>query len=265
MPFTNPLRTLWSTGGTAFGAWCATNSVVSAEAVAAAGYDYVCVDLQHGAVSYSDALPMLVAIAGRGSVPVCRVPANDAGVIGKVLDAGALGVVVPLVSSPEEAARAVAACRYPPRGIRSYGPVRASIVTGSRDVVELEQVVCAVMVETLEGLERVDEIAATPGLDAVYVGPADLALALGLAPGYQRPEPEHEAAIQAIARACRRHGITMGIHCDGGELAARRRAQGAQMITVVNDLALVRSGAAAELALATAEAAGPGPDRIWAG
>jgi 4-hydroxy-2-oxoheptanedioate aldolase len=250
MPFTNPLRTLWASGRTAFGAWCATTSVVSAEAVATAGYDYVCVDLQHGAVSYSDALPMLVAIAGRGAIPVCRVPTNEADVIGKVLDAGALGVVVPLVSSPEEAARAVAACRYPPRGTRSFGPVRAATVTGSRDIEDLEQVVCAVMVETREGLEGVDEIAATPGLDAVYVGPADLALALGLAPGYQRPEPEHEAAIEAIAEACRRHGVTMGIHCDGGEMAARRRGQGARMITVVNDLALVRAGAATELELA---------------
>jgi 4-hydroxy-2-oxoheptanedioate aldolase len=265
MPYTNPLRTLWSTGGTAFGAWCATTSVVSAEAVAAAGYDYVCVDLQHGAVSYSDAVPMLVAIAGRGAVALCRVPANDAGVIGKVLDAGAQGVVVPLVSSAEEAARAVAACRYPPHGMRSFGPVRAATVTGSREVPDLEQVICAVMVETQEGLEQVSEIAATPGLDAIYVGPADLALALGLPPGYERAEPEHDDAIRTIAEACRRHSLTMGIHCDGGEMAARRRAQGARMITVVNDLALVRAGAAAELSLATAEPAVSGGASTSAG
>jgi 4-hydroxy-2-oxoheptanedioate aldolase len=257
MPFVNPLRKLWSSGGTAFGAWCATTSVVSAEAVAVAGYDYVCVDLQHGAVSYSDAVPMLVAIAGRGAAPICRVPANDPGVIGKVLDAGALGVVVPLVSSADEAARAVAACRYPPRGVRSFGPVRAATVIESRNVADLESVICAVMVETREGLDRVDEIAATPGLDVIYVGPADLALALGLAPGYERPEPEHDEAIRTIREACRRHGIVMGIHCDGGEMAARRLGQGVQMATVVNDLALVRAGAAAELALAKAGAKAP--------
>jgi 4-hydroxy-2-oxoheptanedioate aldolase len=220
--------------------------------VAAAGFDYVCVDMQHGAIGYSDAVHMLQAIGGQGVMPIVRVPANDPAVIGKVLDAGALGVVVPLVGSSAEAARAVAACRYPPRGGRSYGPVRAATVMGSRAIEDLERVFCAVMVETEDGLERVDEIAGTDGVSAVYVGPADLSLALGLPPAYEHEDPVHRTAIDRIRAACERHGIIAGIHCDGGAMASRRLQQGFRMVTVANDLATVRSGMAAELAAATA-------------
>ncbi len=252
MAFENPLRVKWSRGEVVRGAWCTSPSAVVAEAVASSGYDYVCVDMQHGAVDYSDAVGMLQAIHAQGATPIARVPSNDLATIGKVLDAGALGVVVPLVNNGEEAAAAVAACRYPPNGGRSFGPVRASTVVGSRDPRDLEQIVVAVMVETREGLDNVDEIAATPGLDAIYVGPADLALALDLPPAYERPEAAHTEAIDTIRAACERHGVVPGVHCVGGEMGARRVAQGFRMTTLVNDLALVRSGAVAELAAATA-------------
>lgn len=247
MTFTHPLHTIWQGGGVARGAWCTAPSSVTAETVAAAGFDYVCVDMQHGAIAFSDAIPMMQAISGRGAAPVVRVPANDPGLIGQALDGGALGVVVPLVGSADEAARAVAACRYPPRGVRSFGPVLAATVMGSRDVRDLERVLCAVMVETVDGLERVDEIAATDGVDAIYVGPADLALALGLPPAYERPEPQHAEAIERIRAACERNGIIAGIHCDGGAMAARRLEQGFRMVTVANDLAVLRTGVAAGL------------------
>jgi 4-hydroxy-2-oxoheptanedioate aldolase len=248
----NALQSMWDGGGVARGAWCAAPSSVTAEVVASTGYDYVCIDMQHGAIGYSDAVPMLQAISGRGATPIVRVGANDPAAIGRVLDAGALGVVVPMVGSAEEAARAVAACRYPPRGGRSYGPVRAAAVIGSRDVRDLEQVLCAVMVETREGLDRVDEIAGTEGVGAIYVGPSDLALALGLPPAYEHDEPAHQEAIERIREACDRHGIIAGIHCDGGAMAARRVEQGFRMVTVVNDLATLRAGVTAELAAATA-------------
>lgn len=248
MSFENPLRTIWARGGTARGAWCSSPSAVVAETVASTGYDYVCVDLQHGAVDYPDAVHMLLAIGGQGATPIVRVPVNDAAVLGKVLDAGALGVVVPLVDTAEQAAAAVAACRYPPRGGRSYGPVRAATVTGSRDVADLDQVVVAVMVETLEGLANVDDIAAVQGLDAIYVGPADLSLVLGLPPAYEHDSAEHVEAVGTILGACQRHGIVAGVHCADGAMAARRVAQGFRMVTVVNDLVLIRSGAAAQLA-----------------
>lgn len=250
MTFANPLRLAWSEHRPVRGAWCTSPSSVSAEAMASIGFDYVCVDLQHGAIDYSDAVPMFQAISCQGVTPLARVPSNDLGTIGKVLDAGALGVVVPLVSTPEDAAAAVAACRYPPAGGRSFGPVRAATTVGSRDIADLDQVVVAVMVETQEGLDRIDEIAATPGLDAIYVGPADLALALGLPPAYERPEPEHAEAIERIREACERHGVIPGIHCADGAMGARRLRQGFRMITVANDLVSMRTHASAELAAA---------------
>lgn len=247
MTFENPLRAAWARGEVTHGAWCTSPSSVVAETIASAGYDYVCADLQHGAVDYSDAVHMFQAIRGQGSAPIARVPANDPATIGKVLDAGALGVVVPLVNTAEEAARAVAATRYPPFGGRSYGPVRAATVMGTRDARQLEQVVVAVMVETREGLQNVEEIAAVPGLDAIYVGPADLALALDMPPAYERPEPEHTEAIERILQACLKNGIVPGVHCVGGAMGARRVAQGFRMTTLVNDLALVRTAGAEEL------------------
>lgn len=251
MAYVNPLTAAWDRGDVVRGAWCTSPSAVVAEAMASAGFDYVCVDLQHGAVDYSDAVHMLQAISGQGAVPIARVPSNDLATIGKVLDAGALGVVVPLVNTAEEAAAAVAACRYPPLGGRSFGPVRASTVIGSRDPMDLNKVVVAVMVETREGLENVEEIAATPGLDAIYCGPADLSLALDLPPEYEHDAQVHTDAVDRIRQACESSGIIAGVHCVGGEMSARRVGQGFRMTTVVNDLALVRSAATAELALAT--------------
>lgn len=246
----NPLRRAWDAGETTRGAWCASPSALTAEALATVGFDYVGIDMQHGTSDYADAVSMLQAIGGQGVAPIVRVTSNDAAVIGKILDAGAAGIIVPLVSTPEEAAAAVAACKYPPRGVRSFGPVRASITFGSREPDVLEQVVCAVMIETLEGLEHVDEIARTPGLDVLYIGPSDLALSLGLPPAYELDDERHEAAISAIREACERNGLIAGIHCDGGAMAARRLGQGFQMVTLVNDMVLVKSGAAAQLALA---------------
>src|SRR5215207_10499160 len=156
---------------------------IGAEILAGAGVDYVCVDQQHGVIDYDSMVPMFQAIRAEGAAPITRVLSNDPFLIMKALDAGSWGVIVPLVNSAEDAARAASACRYPPQGIRSFGPVRAAGVIGSRDPEKLGgEVLCLVMVETREALERVDEIAATPGVDGIYIGPADLALSLGLPP-----------------------------------------------------------------------------------
>src|ERR671913_588283 len=161
----NPLRKAWAEGRTAFGLWSVMPGSFGAELVAGAGVDYVCVDQQHGIIDYHSMVPMLQAIGAAGAAPLTRVLSNDPFLIMKALDAGAWGVIVPLVNSAEDAARAVSACRYPPQGIRSFGPVLAADVIGSRDPEKLGGGgVCLVMVETREGLESVGEIAATPGL-----------------------------------------------------------------------------------------------------
>ncbi|HET7481141.1 MAG TPA: aldolase/citrate lyase family protein [Rubrobacteraceae bacterium] len=260
MANTNPLREIWNAGRTAFGLWAVVPGSFGAEVLGRAGPDYVCVDQQHGLIGYDAMLPMLQAAGAAGAAPITRVLSNDSYDIMKSLDAGAWGVIVPLVNSAEEAARAVAACRYPPRGIRSYGPIRASGVVGSGDPEDLDrEALCFVMVETREALERVDEIAATPGLDGIYVGPADLALSLGLAPTLQVTEKEHVNAVRRILETCHRRGIAAGIHSPSGEWARRHAEAGFDLVTVATDASLLAGAARAELEEARARSAAGGP------
>src|ERR671915_2551534 len=218
----NQLKVAWAESRTAFGLWMTVPGSVGAEILAGAGVDYVCVDQQHGVIDYDSMVPMFQAIRAEGAAPITRVLSNDPFLIMKALDAGAWGVVVPLVNTAGDAARAVSACRYPPRGMRSYGPVRAAGVIGSRDPEDLSgEVLCLVMVETREALERVEEIAATPGLDGIYIGPSDLALSLGLPPTLEVTADEHVKAVERIREACHRNGIAAGIHSPAGDRARR--------------------------------------------
>jgi 4-hydroxy-2-oxoheptanedioate aldolase len=256
----NPLKTSWAEGRTAFGLWMTVPGSVGAEIFAGTGVDYVCVDQQHGVIDYDSMVPMFQAIRAEGTAPITRVLSNDPFLIMKALDAGAWGVIVPLVNNAEDAARAVAACRYPPRGMRSYGPVRAARVIGSRDPEELGgEVLCLVMVETREGLDRVEEIATTPGLDGIYIGPSDLALSLGLPPTLDVTEDAHIQAVNSIREACHRNGIAAGIHAASGEWARKHAEAGFDIVTVATDAALLRAAALRELAVARSARAEAGP------
>src|SRR6201996_4913604 len=166
------LRAKFEAGEAAFGIWAGIPSSITAEVAAVAGYDYVCVDLQHGMVDEATMVTMFHATQAGGAVPLARLAWNEPWLIMRALDLGAAGVIVPLVGSGDEARRAVQACKYPPHGNRSYGPIRAQHVVGSSAPSDLaDAVVCFAMVETRDGLDRLEEIAATPGLDGVYIGP----------------------------------------------------------------------------------------------
>ena len=245
---TNPIREIWAGDRPAFGLWSVMPGTIGAEILAGAGADYVCVDQQHGVIDYGSMAPMFQVIRAGGAAPITRVLSNDPFLIMKALDAGSWGVIVPLVNSAEDAARAVSACRYPPQGIRSFGPVLAADVIGSRDPERLGgEVLCLVMVETREALERVGEIAATPGLDGVYIGPSDLALSLGLPPTLEIMEGEHAEAVERIREACHRNGIAAGIHSPSGEWARRHAQAGLDLITVASDAPLLRGAASREM------------------
>ena len=247
-------------GGTAFGLWSVVPGSFGAEILAGTGVDYVCVDQQHGVIGYDAMVPMLQAIDAGGSAPITRVLSGDPYGIMKSLDAGARGVIVPLVNSPDDAHSAVAACRYPPRGVRSYGPSRVAGVVGSADPEILDrEALCLVMVETREALENVDEIAATPGLDGIYVGPSDLALSLGLPPTLEVLEDEHAKAIERVRDACARNGIVVGIQASSGEWARRHAGAGFDMVTVATDASLLRGAALRELSVMRGEGAGGVP------
>ncbi|MGX1098185.1 HpcH/HpaI aldolase family protein [Amorphus sp. MBR-141] len=225
-----------------------------AELMAAPGVDYICIDQQHGLIDYAEMIDMLRAIEGRGAVPFTRVPANEPWLIGKALDAGVQGIVVPMVNSAADAARAVSACRYGQGGVRSYGPLRASMTMDSRETDVLGgEVLCFVMVETREALDNLDQIAATPGLDGIYIGPADLALGLGLPPDLDKTEPEHVAAVDSILDACRRHSIIPGIQCGSGKGAFAQVDRGFRMVTFAKDSALLTAGLSTELTVALGE------------
>jgi 4-hydroxy-2-oxoheptanedioate aldolase len=220
--------------------------------MAAQGYDSLTVDLQHGVIDYAQAVAMFQAMRASGVVPLARVPWLDPGAIMKVLDAGAYGVICPMVNSGEEAARLVSYTRYPPKGTRSFGPTRANLSTGGDyyDSANDEELAFA-MIETAEAMARLEEIVATPGLDGVYVGPADLTLGLTggrLAPGMDREEPEMVAAIVRIADAAKAAGIRAGLHCGTPEYAARAVGWGFDLVTIGNDVRLLAEGAGANVA-----------------
>ncbi len=249
MPITNPIRNRWSDGRPARGLFSSIPSPLVAELLGSSGVEFVCFDLQHGASDGGESLAaQLIACWAGGAAPLVRPQSNLAWQIGKALDLGAFGVIVPMVSSAQEAAAAVAACRYPPHGGRSYGPLRIAGVVGSGEPGQLErEAMCFAMVETQEALERVDEIAHTPGLDGIYIGPSDLGVALGLGPrAYDNPV--HLAATARIRSACEAAGIVPGIHCLNTTQARQREAEGFRLITIGADTAFLRDGAAQALA-----------------
>lgn len=246
----------WRSGATTLGAWLSVPSAVSAEAAAQVGFDYVCIDAQHGVVDYTDCRGMIQAILLGGGRPVVRVPWNEPGSIGKMLDAGAHGVIVPMVNTADEARAVVRACRYAPDGARSFGPTATAGRYDDYVAWAREHIAVIPMIETTQALANLDEILAVPGIDAVYVGPADLSLTLGLPPRNNDDDPRFVESLTRVVAACERAGVVPGIHANGGLVAARRE-MGFRMITVSTDLVAMRSGLTAELAASSGPGDGP--------
>ena len=218
--------------------WSVIDSPVSTEWLAHVGWDYICLDLQHGLIGYDGMLRGLTAIdAAQGPAGLVRVESNDQTYIGKALDAGARGVIVPLIDTAEDAARAVSYVRYPPAGVRSYGPMRSQLRVGPLPADANDGVVVLAMIETPDGLENVEAICAVPGLDGVYVGPSDLRIAVGGAsPSDSSVDDVFDAAVVREQEAAAAAGIAAGIHTPSGEVAAKRLAQGYTFATVASDL-----------------------------
>lgn len=246
---TNRIREIWAEGRPVLHGWLSIGNPFTAEIMAAQGYDALTVDWQHGALDYSDLLPMFQAMRASGVVPGARVPWLDPGPIMKVLDAGAMQVICPMVNTAEQAAEFVSYLRYPPQGQRSWGPTRASFAQGANIHAEANaQVIGWAMVETRQAMDNLDAIAATPGLDGIYVGPADLTLSLSEGrnpPGFDREEPEMIEALQEIVAACRRHGIRAALHCGTVDYAARAIGWGYDLTTISSDVRLL-AGAASD-------------------
>lgn len=240
------IRTRFARGETVLNAWLGIPSAVSAEIMATQGFDAVTVDMQHGLVDYQAAVTMLQAISTTSATPMCRVPWLDATHLMKILDAGAYGVICPMINTGEEAERLVSYCRYPPRGGRSFGPMRALIYGGpdyQRHANETLLVIA--MIETREAMDNMDDIMKTPGLDGVYVGPSDLALSLGHAPAGEPDEPEVVEAVKEILARAKQHGLYAGMHCATGEHARRVFDMGFNFASVANDGRILAAAAKA--------------------
>ena len=256
------LRSLWQAGRAATCCWLTIPSAFTAELMAHAGFDSLTIDLQHGLIGYETAVSMLQAISTTPVTPLARVPWNEPGIIMKLLDAGAAGIICPMINSRQEAAAFVGACRYPPQGYRSYGPRRATLYAGADYPERANDYVLAIaMIETAAALENLDEILDVPGIDAIYIGPADLSISLGVTQRIDQDDPTMVAALDRILQGARRRGIPAGLHTGSAAFAARMFALGWQFATVQTDAAFLEAGAQAVLsqlqATTTARSSGP--------
>jgi 4-hydroxy-2-oxoheptanedioate aldolase len=245
----NKVKDLWSEGKPVLHGWLSVGNPFTAEIMAAQGYDAISIDWQHGALDYSNLLPMFQAMRASGVTIGARVPWLDPAAIMKALDAGAMQIICPMINNAEEAARLVSYLRYPPTGQRSFGPTRAALAQGADIYAEAnDRIIGWAMVETKEAMHNLEEIAATHGLDGIYVGPADLTFSLcdgRYPPGFDREEPEMIDALQEIVAVCRKAGIRAALHCGSAEYAARAIGWGFDMTTVSGDTRLL-AGAAAD-------------------
>lgn len=204
----NKVRTIWQAGGAVINGWLGIPSAVAAENMAQCGWDSLTVDLQHGLVDYQAAVGMMQAITTVGMTALARVPWNEPGIIMKLLDAGAFGIICPMINTRAEAEAFVGACRYAPTGYRSFGPVRAGWVHGGEYFKRANETVLAIaMIETVKAMDNLEEILSTPGLDGIYVGPADLAISLGRQPQGDPTDDVVNKAIDTICAAAKRHCV----------------------------------------------------------
>ena len=240
----NKIKQSWAQGRPVTMGWLAFANSFTAEIMARQGFDALCIDMQHGVTSESSLLEMLQAISATDTVPVVRVAKNDPAAIMKALDWGAYGIVVPLINTAADAVRAVSACRYPPLGTRSYGPVRA-IHYGGADypTAANDELLVMAMIETKEGLANLEEICGTNGLDAIYIGPADLSLALGLPPRMDNPDSLHIETCHRIRDTARHQGKKVCMHCASGVFAADAIRRGFDLVVLTSDMNAMVAGA----------------------
>ncbi len=241
-------------GNTVFGPFQGIGSVAVSEILASKGFDWILVDMEHGQIDLETAGDLFAAIKRGGPSALARVPGNDQATIKRVLDAGAMGIMVPLVNSKEEAERAVKNCLYPPLGVRGLGPGRASLY--GIEMLEYAksanaEILVMLQAEHIDAVSHIDEILSVPGIDMLFVGPFDLACSMGHMdnPGH----PDVEAAIAKLLAAAQRAHVIPGIFCMGAESAARRAKQGFKFVALGLDSFYLNAGAEAELKAITGD------------
>lgn len=243
----NKILRKWAANEPVLNGWLSIACPFTAEIMAAQGYDSVTIDLQHGLVGYEMATAMLQAMSASGITPLARVPWLDPAAIMKVLDAGAYGVICPMINNREQAERLVSYVRYPPDGVRSFGPTRANFSAGADYGTHADkEIICLAMIETAEGVANADEILSTPGLDGVYIGPADLTMGLTgrkYRTGFDREEPEVVEVIKTILAKAHKAGVRACLHNGSAAYAAKAIGWGFDLVTISNDVRLLTTAA----------------------
>jgi 4-hydroxy-2-oxoheptanedioate aldolase len=248
----NKVKELWRQGKVPTVAWLDTADTYVAEIIANVGFDVLLLDMQHGmAIGPDRAALWLQAVSTTDTMPMVRVPWNEPYFIQWVLDAGAYGVVVPLVNSREEAAKAVGACRYPPVGYRSAGANRARLYGGIDYFKQAnKEIICLVMIEDIKTVAHVEDLTDAPGIDGFYIGPSDLAVSMGLGPPDYRGNAKHAEACHRVLDVAKSHGLVAGIHCASPQEVVQRTAEGFMFcpaISGVGSLAVAANAALQEV------------------
>ncbi|HWX46858.1 MAG TPA: aldolase/citrate lyase family protein [Roseomonas sp.] len=251
----NKVKEAWAQGRAVVNGWLAIPNGYSAEVMAQAGFDSVTVDMQHGVQDYLSAVSCFQGMQPHPVTPMVRVPWNEPGIVGKVLDAGAMGVICPMVNTAEQAQQLVSSCRYPPEGTRSFGPIRAGIYgeAGSYFATANKDVAVIPMIETQQALDNLEAILDVPGIDGVYIGPSDLGLSLGMVPKLDREEPEILKIYERVLKECGKRNIAAGLHNGTAAYAKRMIGMGFKLVTIGNDSGLLLQAARVAVAAAKGE------------
>ncbi len=249
----NPVKQLLAAGKPAVGAWLTLGDPLATETLAHMGFDWLNVDMEHGSIDVRATRTLFQVINTTDVVPTARVPWNDHVWIKRVLDAGAYGVVAPMVRTREEAERAVAACRYPPAGIRSIGSGRNHYAFRGSQADYLaranDQLLVVIQIEHADAIRRLDDILSVPGIDAAFIGPNDLCASLGIPPSTDSDHPDFEAAVAQVAAVSQKYGVAPGIHTSSGRALNKRLEQGFRYLGLANDQRFLIAGASEELSV----------------
>jgi 4-hydroxy-2-oxoheptanedioate aldolase len=244
---TNTAKQKMLEGKPAFGYGLGLGSMLAAEALANCGIDFILLDNQHGSWGPDSSIAAFAAMASGAAIPMARVARNDFTMIGRLLDEGAMGIVVPMVHTAEDARAAADACRFPPHGTRSWGWGRARILGEDYSDAANDQVFLAVQIESIQAVENAEAILATPGVDGCWVGPADLGLSMGIHPRDKDADERHARALERVVQACRNTGKIPGLSTSGPEECVQRVKQGFQFLTGGSDAGFMLAGARAGL------------------
>jgi 4-hydroxy-2-oxoheptanedioate aldolase len=247
----NNLLKKWSANKSVLNSFISIPNSFTAEIMAEQGYDSLTIDLQHGMIDFSDCFKILQALRASNVTPLCRISGLDHSQISKVMDAGALGIICPMINTASEAKQLVQDCKYPPKGVRSFGPTRANLTLSSNYFYEAnDNTFCLAMIETQEAFDNLDEILGTEGLNGVYIGTADLTIGLNegrLTPGFDRKEPEMIESKKHILNIAHKYNKIAALHCGTPEYAAKAVGWGFDMVTITNDVRLLMGAASSHV------------------